>query len=155
ERNIRNIEFLRSDDDLSLAAGKFDIVHSYIVLQHIHPARGQAIIARLASKVLEGGYLAIQFYSACNASTLTRFLVKSRYAFPPANWARNVLRSRPMFEQGMQLHTYDLAKVLKVLRLHGFPEANLHLDTEDCGNFESVFLLARRTNRPAKVVNHH
>lgn len=155
ERDIRNIEFVRSDDELSLATGQFDIVHSYIVLQHIHPERGHQIVARLARKVSEGGYLAIQFYTACNAPSLMRLLVRARYAFPPANWARNALKSRPLFEQGMQLHTYDLAKVLKTLRENGFPEANLHLDTEDCGNFESVFLLSRKTGRPAKVINHH
>ena len=154
-RNVRNIEFARSDDELSLATGQFDIVHSYIVLQHINPERGHEIIARLARKVSEGGYLAIQFYTACNAPRLTRLLVRARYVFPPANWARNVLRSRPLFEQGMQLHTYDLAKVLRTLRENGFPEANLHLDTEDSGNFESVFLLSRKTRLPAKVINHH
>lgn len=153
EKSIGNIDFVKSDDELSLASGEYDIVHSYIVLQHIHPARGHGIIARLASKVREGGYLAIQFYTACNAPALMRLLVKARYVLPPANWARNALRSRPLFEQSMQLHTYDLAKVLRTLRMNGFPEANLHLDTEDSGNFESVFLLARRTGQPAKVTN--
>lgn len=155
KRGIRNIKFVRSDDDLSLAPGQYDIVHSYIVLQHIHPARGHRLIARLAERVHEGGYLAIQFYTACNATTLTRCLVKARYLLPPANWVRNAIKSRPVFEQPMQLHTYDLSKVLKILREHGFPEANLHLDTEDSGTFESVFLLSRRTLGNASISNEH
>lgn len=154
-RNAPNIEFVRSDDHLTQATGQYDLVHSYIVLQHIDPARGHGIIARLASKVGPDGYLAIQFYTTCNAPAWKRLLVRARYVFPPANWARNAFRSRPLFEQGMQLHTYDLAKVLKTLRMNGFPETNLHLDTEDSGNFESVFLLSRKTGVPARVVNRH
>lgn len=154
-RDVRNIEFVRSDDKLTLASGEFDIVHSYIVLQHIHPARGHRLVCRLADKVRMGGYLAIQFYTACSAPFLLRALVKARYRFPPANWARNILKGRPVFEQGMQLHTYDLSKLLRTLRISGFSEVSLHLDIEGSGSFESIFLLSRRTGCAASVINPH
>jgi 2-polyprenyl-3-methyl-5-hydroxy-6-metoxy-1,4-benzoquinol methylase len=45
ERGIDNVNFVRSDDNLSRVAGKFDFIHSYLVLQHIPIRRGEKIIA--------------------------------------------------------------------------------------------------------------
>lgn len=152
---LHNIKFVESDDELTAATGKFEFVHSYIVLQHIHPTRGSRIIGNLAELVSIGGYLAIQFYTKCNATTLERNLTKARYLFPPANWCRNILKTRPVFEQAMQLHTYDLGRILRTLRKSGFPEVTLLLDSEAHGTFESAFLLARRTGEAPSVLNRH
>lgn len=154
-RGVTNILFLKSDDRLSKAPDNLDLAHSYLVLQHIPPARGNEIIRQLANRVRVGGYLAIQFYTLSNASRLIRGLVRLRYLFPPANWIRNILKSRPVFEQAMQLHTYDLSRVLRFLRSSGFPEATLYFDTEDGGNFESVFLIAGRSGEPPAITNKH
>lgn len=59
ERSIENVCLLLSDDTLSTADGRFDLVHSSIVLQHIEVARGRAIFARLVEKVRSGGCGAI------------------------------------------------------------------------------------------------
>ena len=154
-RGVENIRLLKSEDRLSSVPGNLDLVHSYLVLQHISTSRGKEIIQQLADRVGQGGYLAIQFYIHSNANKLIRALVKLRYLFPPANWVRNILKSRPVFEQAMQLHTYDLAGILHILRNRGFPEATLHLDTEDGGNFESVFLIAARSDKPPSISNKH
>lgn len=154
KRDIQNVQCVRSDDGLSQIVTTVDLAHSFIVLQHIAEHRGLKIITRLAESVAANGYLAIQFYTLSNASSLIRMLVKLRYGFPPVNWVRNAIKSRPIFEQSMQLHTYDLAKVLRILRRNGFPETELHLDTEDGGEFESVFIVARKTNeQEASIIN--
>lgn len=152
-QSVTNVDFVVSDDRLSALSGSFDLVHSFLVLQHIAPHRGQELLDRLAQHVAPGGYLAVQFYSRSNANPLVRAMVKLRYAFPPANWIRNIIRRRPCFEQPMQLHTYDTATVLRNLRTAGFPEASLYFDEEDGGNFESVFLIARRTHTEASITN--
>lgn len=152
-RHIDNIEFAISTDALSGIPAEIDFVHSFIVLQHIAAQRGQHIIAGLARRVSQDGFLALQFYSRCNSPWFVRTLVKGRYVFPPLHWLRNLMKSRPLFEQAMQLHVYDLSKILGMLRTLGFPEVQLNLDTEAGGQFESVFLLAQRTHRQPSILN--
>ena len=61
-KNIRNVDFVRSDDALRLVAGTFDFVHSYNVLQHIPITRGLALTDRLLSLLKPGG-VAVLHYS--------------------------------------------------------------------------------------------
>ena len=58
---IKNASFLKSDDQLSLVVEKYDLVHSYVVLQHIPWSRGKAIFAGLAARVKDGGTLPSNF----------------------------------------------------------------------------------------------
>lgn len=57
--DVTNVELVRSDNELSAATGKFDLVHSAIVLQHIESERGLDIIAHLVGLVGSGGVVAI------------------------------------------------------------------------------------------------
>lgn len=47
ERSLENVTFVKSDDELSLLEGKFDLIHSFIIFQHIPVARGVAIFKKL------------------------------------------------------------------------------------------------------------
>lgn len=57
---LGNVTLLRSDDELSNAAGGFDLVHSFIVLQHIDADRGLRIVERLLARLAPGGIAALQ-----------------------------------------------------------------------------------------------
>ena len=46
---------MESDDDLSKVTGTFDLIHSFIVLQHIATSRGEKIFRRMLSLLNEGG----------------------------------------------------------------------------------------------------
>ena len=153
EVGVTNLDTVLADDELTRVPFNVDLMHSYLVLQHVPSARGRKIIEAMAARVSQGGYIAFQFYVACNAAPLVRALVKLRYLLPPFNWMRNLIRSRPLFEQPMQLHVYPLPSILAALRRAGFSEVELYLDTEDGGNFESVFLLAKRTQQSSSISN--
>jgi SAM-dependent methyltransferase len=60
EHNCANVTFAMSDDILSNAEGRFDLVHSCLVLQHLQVARGRRIFSELVDKVATGGCGAIQ-----------------------------------------------------------------------------------------------
>lgn len=105
---VRNVMFVQSDDAVTQANGAYDLVHSHIVLQHIPWARGRKIIRALADRVAPGGFLVIQVLSEHHGNPLVRALVRARYAFPPVNWLRNILKGRPITEPAMELHVYDL-----------------------------------------------
>ena len=52
---VTNAELVRGDDRLCGVDGRFDLVHSTIVLQHIEAERGMDIVARLVERLAPGG----------------------------------------------------------------------------------------------------
>ena len=156
EKNgVANLFTARADDVLSSVPPGRNLVHSYLVFQHVAPSRGLLMISEMADRVAEGGYLAFQIYTACNANPILRSLVRLSYIFPPLQWGRNLLRGYRLFEPPMQLHIYPLTRVLRLIRLVGFSEADLYLDSEDHANFESIFILAKKTNCIASITNRY
>ena len=141
EAGVTGVELIESDDSLSRVRGEFGLVHSHIVLQHIPWKRGRQIVAALATQVAPGGMLAVQLLSGYGGSPLVRGLVRLRYVFPPANWLRNLLRGRPLFEPAMQLHVYDLDEIKTTLAAEGFVCAQVE---ERLDGFSSTLLYAHR-----------
>jgi cyclopropane fatty-acyl-phospholipid synthase-like methyltransferase len=140
---VTNIEFIHSNGDLAALSARFGLVHSYIVLQHIPWVRGRNIANQLASKVAPGGFLAIQFLTASSAPKLVQAMIRARYAVPPVNWLRNIIRRRPVFEPAMQLHVYDQDAISGDLASLGFDEMARCAD-HDVGEFTSILLVSRR-----------
>lgn len=138
---ITGVELVDSDDDLSSVNGDFGLVHSHIVLQHVPWSRGRGILRALANRVSPGGVLAVQFLTGYEGSRFIRAAVRLRYAFPPANWLRNLLRRRPLMEPPMQLHVYDLDVVKGDLERMGFSWGMID---ERLDGFRSTLVYARR-----------
>jgi len=144
---IHNCDFILSDDKLSKVNGNFDLIHSFLVLQHISPNRGLRIVKELLMRVHLGGFIALQFFYHCNAPTILRTIVKLRYVFPPVNYARNLYRGCPIFEPPMQLHVYNLPQILHYMHQLGFYNIYQVLDSLDNGQFNSIFLFAQRNSK--------
>lgn len=138
-----NIDFILSDDGLTKVRGEFDLIHSYIVLQHIPWSRGRIILQELADRVAPNGYLVVHLLTSSTASKVVRAAVRLRYAIPPLNWLRNILKSRPIFEPGMQLHVYDLEQIVSDLKARGFDKP-VCCEEPGVDGFEGIFLLVRR-----------
>lgn len=143
DAGIHNIEFVASDGELRGMSGKFSLVHTYIVLQHIAWHRGRHIVSRLAEAVEPGGFLVMQFLTSSSAPRALQALVRARYAIPPVNWIRNIIRGRKLFEPPMQLHIYDDEEINARLAGLGFFGVTRCADPS-VGEFTSVLLLARR-----------
>jgi SAM-dependent methyltransferase len=54
-RGLKNVTFVKGDDELAGVEGRFDLVTSYIVLQHIPTHRGFRLFRRLTELVSDGG----------------------------------------------------------------------------------------------------
>ncbi len=96
----------------------FDLVHTYIVMQHIRPKQGMAIIAGLLDRVAPGGAYAIHM-TIGDMKPWRRRLNALRYRFAPAHWAYNLVRRRPLAEPITEMNTYNLAAVFDLLRARG------------------------------------
>ena len=113
-----NATFVLSDDRLSLATGTFDLVHTFIVMQHIAPARGMRILARMI-EVLEPRSLGIIHFTYSNSSEtpLTRRLLTTIYDRVPLMYAaRNVAKRVPHDSPQMHMNRYDLNAVFRLLQ---------------------------------------
>ena len=137
----KNVKFNLYNSSISQ---QFDLVHTHLVLQHIHPRNGYMIIVDLLNKVAKNGLVVLHFPYRCNASPLIRFLVKVRYFFPILNLARNLITNRDAKEPPMQMHVYDLSYVVALMRRQGFSLVHQELESWDSNVFEFTTIYARK-----------
>jgi SAM-dependent methyltransferase len=119
---VTNAEFVRSDDELSAVKGRFDLVHSAIVLQHIESAeRGLDIIARMVSLILPGGVAAIHV-------TYGRNYGRCRYGRVIPDPAVTERQAPTLFRR----FTAGLSRYLQTpVGGHAFPQIDAHVDRRD------------------------
>jgi trans-aconitate methyltransferase len=101
-RNVPGAELLDH-----VPSGRFDLVHSCLVLQHIPAKRGLGIIKQLQECVAPGGALAIQIPLAVRYSWAYRV----KHAFPGLRFLFNALQGKPFREPLMQMNAYSVAEI--------------------------------------------
>lgn len=137
---ITNARFVRSDDSLSRVSQTFDLIHAFIVMQHIPPRRGMAIVARLISLLSEGGICVLHVgygeRRRPNPGAGAPLVSKMRYRV--RQLARNVAgpllsRVRPRVEKSgpapIRSYDYDLNAVFEVLQAAGI--RRMHVEYTD------------------------
>lgn len=152
-RQLANVEFVKGDDRLSRISGAFDLVVSYIVLQHIPCERGQRIFEKLVDLVAAGGvgvlhltYSKARFNaapfdawprSAASFSTaplreFTRFTVATAKACQRKLLAffKGLLRRQPR----MQMNPYLLNPLFHLLQRRGISEVHIEF-TDHSGQY--------------------
>lgn len=107
---------------------QFDLVHSYIVFNHIPWARGKIIIGDLFALLRPGGVLAVHVLHRRQAGPLRRAVSWVRRNFAPLHWLINLGRGRRAFEPLMQGNAYPLDEVLPFL--HGLGAQGFHIEIE-------------------------
>ncbi|MCK1396145.1 class I SAM-dependent methyltransferase [Bradyrhizobium sp. 1] len=121
--DISNATFLISDDELSHVTGTFDLVLSYIVLQHVVPERGLPIIDRLLARVSTGGVAVLQASVKRPEISLpakVRYYV--RHELPWIRATLNVLRGKPWSTLSMRMSEYDPVGILRLYRKNGMSD---------------------------------
>jgi SAM-dependent methyltransferase len=121
QRGLTNTSFVQGDDALSQVTGTFDLVHSFIVFQHIPPKRGEAIVKRMISLLRPDGVGALHFTYAfgSNSPLVRRLMVRAYKTVPLLFGLRNVVRGRPFNEPMMQMNEYSLNRLLRILEESG------------------------------------
>lgn len=109
-QNVNNILFVESDEDLSRAQGGFDLVHSYIVIQHIPRKLGERLILRMLQKLNDGGVGVIHITYEIESSRFLKIYEK----FPLVFKARRMIKGGDKFLMTMQ--EYDLNRVFAMLQ---------------------------------------
>jgi SAM-dependent methyltransferase len=136
------VRFIPGDDTLSAVRGKFDFVHTYIVLQHIPVARGERLVRELASRLAPDGVGAFHATYMQPTSPLRRALYWARTRVPGAHWALNVARGRSPRTPLMQSNRYSVTRLLDILSEAGCPEVHVRFTNHD--GYRGVLLFARK-----------
>jgi len=116
-RQLTNVSLVSSDDKLSSATGAFDLVHSFIVFQHIPLERGRVLFRNLLSRIAPGGAAAIHvLYSKDKYA--------DSYGIAPMDVPAESHRASNSSSPEMQMNPYNVNELLfsmqkeSILRLH-------------------------------------
>ena len=127
EQDVRNLHLIEGDDALSRVTGRFDIVTSYIVLQHVPPARGYKIFNELLRRLNPAGfgfihltYASVFDSSPLNGSTL--FGPEAKYYQRANDDSLHVLQGAVRTGDSMQMYHYDLNVIMAILFDFGIVE---------------------------------
>lgn len=152
EQGVHNVDFELSNDAQPSRSGPvgarttrdggFDLIHSYIVFQHIPPARGLAITRRLLERLAPEGIAALHFTYGRRASRWRRAVHAVHRSARIANVLANVLRGLPPGAPMTPMFFYDLAAVLEILLDAGCTTAFIR--QTDHGGYLGVMLYARK-----------
>lgn len=138
---LEHVTLVRSDDALSAVPSGFDLVHSFIVFQHIPPARGQALAFGLVDRLRPGGVAALHFTYARRAPGWRKAVNRLRRTVPGVNAVVNVAQGLPAREPLIPMYEYDLARLLDALHERGCAE--VHVLLTDHGGHRGALLLFR------------
>jgi len=140
-RGIRNVDFMSLDRfmDVPGAHGPFDLVHSFIVLQHIPPWRGYRLIDALVSSMARGGVGALHVTYARRAGVVRKAVHRVRRLVPGWSVLLNLVQRRPLFEPHMPMYQYSLRRMVGRLQRRGCSRIHL-LMTDHGGHLGAVFL---------------
>jgi cyclopropane fatty-acyl-phospholipid synthase-like methyltransferase len=130
-RGLVNIRLHKLENrDLS-AWSPFDLVHSFIVFQHVSPKRGEALFRSLIRLVNANGIGVFHFTYASKhqRSALRRLL------------GRTVRRVRGRFVPIMEMYAYNINHLFLILQEHGI--MRLHIEMTD-HNFYGAILFFQK-----------
>lgn len=138
EFGLDNVRLLVSDDELSGLTGEYDLVHSFIVFQHIPPERGRLIFQRLLNFIAAGRVGAIHLLYGKQVHAAS-------HGMPPPGSARKK-RHQPIAADAdpeMQMNPYLLNEYLFLLQGAGVRQ--IHIEFTDHGGELGAFLFFRRS----------
>ncbi len=135
-RSIGNVEFVKSDDELSLLRGTYDFIHSFLVFQHIPIRRGERILQNLLDHLHDGSVCVVHFtYGRQSASGSVAVLKAAmrwmRNHVPFARKTISLVRRGLGGDPGMQMNAYDLNSVLLIAQRNGVLRCHLEFTDHD------------------------
>lgn len=142
ELSLSNLEFVRITDGFWETAQTFDLIHSSLVFQHIHPRRGEAIFTRLIHLLEEGGVGCVQFPYERRTRLALRVLGRLRGRLPLLHNLANLVHGNPFRAPLMEKHCYNLNRLIAVL--HRNLCGNVHLALHGKGEFGSVVVFFQK-----------
>jgi hypothetical protein len=125
-----------------LAPG-FDLVHSFIVFQHIPVRRGEQILRQLIALLANGGLGAIHLTYSDTRSQLHRAVSALRKNSSIAHGLMNLMRGAPFSRPFMQMNSYSINRILDLLLDSGC--SNVHIEFSGHSGIRGIMLYFQKT----------
>ncbi|MGC2613547.1 MAG: class I SAM-dependent methyltransferase [Terracidiphilus sp.] len=137
KRNVANVSIIKSDDQLTLLTDQYDLIHSYIVFQHISMKRGERIFSELLTHLKVGGVGAFHFTfgRSDRSQARQRFIQGAKHYLPFSAIIANLLRGRNLFRPRMEMSAYDLNSIFALIEKHA---ANIYVTYANQGEYLGV-----------------
>ena len=124
---VNNASLLLSDDELkNIKEQKFDLVNSFIVLQHINIKRGENLIKLLVESIKSNGIgvLHVIYYDNCpNRRLVNYFRFRMSYLYSALRLIRCSILGRDFKNLPlMQMNNYKLNRIFTLLQKYGMKE---------------------------------
>ena len=140
---LPNCRFHTTGDFDWEAAGQFDLVHSFIVFQHIPEADGLAIIEKLLNRLAPGGLAALQVLFASTYVPPPPAPAPAEGAAPAAAAAAAPAPERPLAHlPPMLMANYDMNRICAMCNAIGATSAYLQFTNH--GPYAGAFVCAQR-----------
>jgi SAM-dependent methyltransferase len=156
ERGITNAHFVKSDDELSALNGSFDLVHSFLVFQHIPIARGRLLFRKLLSHLKPGGVGILDFTYGKSylPDSFGQPVAKKKKGVVPSVYGKAVDSLKTLGlsvaepeqteprDPEMQMNAYNLSEIFFLLKETGV--VNLRAEFMDHGGEQAVLLFFQK-----------
>ncbi len=129
---------LVKDDALSCLPEAVDLINSFIVFQHIPRKRGEAIFARLLTRLKPGGHGAVHFTIGNTHSLPRKFRTALRRHVPAYDRLRYLLGGKRRTDPRMLMETYRFSELTRILSAAGIH--NYYLEHIDHGGYLGVII---------------
>lgn len=117
---LENVELVLADDDLARLTGKFDLIHSTIVFQHVPAKRVEKIVRGLITHLEPGGFGSLHFlFWSPTKMRIARFVKRT---IPFGNAIANRLKGRQREFGYIDLHPLSMDRIVTVLGESGVRE---------------------------------
>jgi SAM-dependent methyltransferase len=140
---ISNAELACDGGELDSVAGSFDFIHSVLVFQHLEPARGESVLARLCERLSPGGVAALHFTTGSRQSGMERRIADLRQAVAPLHWALNLAAGRSPLLPAMRMSVYAAEGLERIAAAGGCDV--LDRQPLDVGTYDGMMLWLRRS----------
>jgi len=139
-----NIEFINSDDRLTLLSKPFDYLQSFHVLQHIPVKRGMRILQQLVTRLEpEGcGVIHAPFFDSANRGHKIVNWMQGNIPF--VHGVINIFKRRSWSWPVMQMNIYSLNALLSILSENGCQ--HVYIETVSYGRFQSAVIYFQKTD---------
>jgi SAM-dependent methyltransferase len=141
-----SVSLVHVNDLDTLAPASFDLIHSYIVFQHIPVARGELILRKLISLIAEGGMGAIHLNYSDSRSAFRRGVSVLRQRVGLAHGLMNLIQRKRFSTPLVQMNVYSMDRIFDILiDMHC---SNLHVEFWEHRSFRGAMLYFERSSKP-------
>lgn len=140
QTNIRNIKLIKNLDEIGI---KFNLVNTYIVLQHIPTHIGMKYISKMLNLVENNGLISFQFTIAREKS-LWGHDVKD-YFVNDGDKLHSLFKNYDFDERPegtVTMYDYSLTEIIILLKINNF--SNINLETTNHGGHIGVHILSQK-----------